>query len=104
MAYCQKCGNEKEYPYGKCPTCGHMPTHPDQQRKMVVDEGGFLWGLLGFCVPVVGLLLYLIWKDERPNTALAAGKGALAYVILTIVGTILYFIFIFIFIGVSGAL
>ena len=53
MAYCQKCGNEKEYPYGKCPTCGHMPTHPDQQRKMVVDEGGFLWGLLGFCVPVV---------------------------------------------------
>ena len=91
MAYCSKCGNEKEYPYGKCPECGFQPPHPDNVRGQAYnDEGGFLWSLLGFCVPIIGLILYLIWKDEKPNTALAAGKGALAYVIFAAVLLVLY--------------
>lgn len=48
------------------------------------DRGGFLWGLLGCCIPVVGLVLFLVWRDEKPKTAKAAGIGALVYVILTI--------------------
>ncbi len=92
MAYCQKCGTEKEYPYGKCYECGFQPNHPEMKNN-AVDEGGFLWGLLGFCVPVVGLILYLIWKDERPKTALAAGKGALAYLIFGAVVFVLYILF-----------
>jgi len=48
------------------------------------DRGGFLWGLLGCCIPVVGLVLFLIWRDEKPKTAKAAGIGALVSVILTI--------------------
>ena len=48
------------------------------------DRGGFLWGLLGCCIPVVGLVLFLVWRDEKPNTAKVAGIGALVSVILTI--------------------
>ena len=48
------------------------------------DRGGFLWGLLGCCLPVVGLVLFLVWRDEKPKTAKAAGIGALVSVILTI--------------------
>lgn len=48
------------------------------------DRGGFLWGLLGCCIPVVGLVLFLVWRDEKPKTAKAAGIGALVFVILTI--------------------
>lgn len=48
------------------------------------DRGGFLWGLLGYCIPVVGLVLFLVWRDEKPKTAKAAGIGALVSVILTI--------------------
>ena len=48
------------------------------------DRGGFLWGLLGCCIPVVGLVLFLVWRDEKPKTAKAAGIGALGSVILTI--------------------
>ena len=48
------------------------------------DRGGFLWGLLGFCIPVVGLVLFLVWRDEKPKTAKVAGIGALVSVILTI--------------------
>ena len=48
------------------------------------DRGGFLWGLLGCCIPVVGLVLFLVGRDEKPKTAKAAGIGALVSVILTI--------------------
>lgn len=48
------------------------------------DRGGFLWGLLGCCIPMVGLVLFLVWRDEKPKTAKAAGIGALVSVILTI--------------------
>ncbi len=48
------------------------------------DRGGFLWGLLGCCIPVVGLVLFLVWRDEKPKTAKAAGIGALVSVILTV--------------------
>ena len=29
----------------------------------VEDNGGFGWGLLGCCIPLVGLILFLVWKD-----------------------------------------
>lgn len=48
------------------------------------DRGGFLWGLLGCCIPIVGLVLFLVWRDEKPKTARAAGIGALVSVILSI--------------------
>lgn len=49
------------------------------------DNGGFLWGLLGFCIPIVGLILFLVWKDQKPKTSKAAGIGALVSVILGVV-------------------
>ena len=49
------------------------------------DNGGFLWGLLGFCIPIVGLILFLVWKDQKPKTGKAAGIGALVSVILGVV-------------------
>lgn len=56
------------------------------------DNGGFLWGLLGYCIPVVGLILFLVWKDQKPNTAKAAGIGALVSVIISVVFYIIYFV------------
>ena len=51
----------------------------------VNDNGGFLWGLLGCCIPIVGLVLFLVWKDQKPKTAKAAGIGALVCVALCVV-------------------
>lgn len=53
------------------------------------DKGGFLWGLLGFCIPIVGLILFLVWKDSKPKSAKAAGIGALVSVIIAVVFYIL---------------
>ena len=53
------------------------------------DKGGFLWGLLGCCIPIVGLVLFLVWKDTKPKTAKAAGIGSHISVILIVVWYIL---------------
>lgn len=60
--------------------------------KTVDDNGGFLWGLLGCCIPIVGLVLFLVWKNEKPNTARAAGIGALVSVGLSVGVYILSFV------------
>ena len=57
----------------------------------VNDKGGFLWGLLGCCVPIAGLILFLVWKDQKPKTAKAAGIGALVSVIIGVVYYIIMF-------------
>ncbi|MBD5463412.1 MAG: hypothetical protein HDR24_10215 [Lachnospiraceae bacterium] len=64
----------------------------------VNDNGGFLWGLLGCCIPIVGLILFLVWKDQKPKTAKAAGIGALVSVILAVA----YYIVVFVIIGAAG--
>lgn len=64
----------------------------------VQDNGGFLWGLLGFCIPVVGLILFLVWKGEKPRTAKAAGIGALVSVILAVI----VYVIMFVILGAAG--
>ena len=54
------------------------------------DIGGFLWGLLGCCVPIAGLVLFLVWKDVKPKTAKAVGIGALVSVCIGV----LYYVLI----------
>ncbi|HJC58642.1 MAG TPA: hypothetical protein H9700_14995 [Candidatus Eisenbergiella intestinipullorum] len=63
------------------------------------DKGGFLWGLLGCCIPIVGLVLFLVWKDQKPKTAKAAGIGALVCVI---VGAVYYILIIALGIGIAA--
>ena len=64
----------------------------------MVDNGGFGWGLLGCCIPIAGLILFLVWKDTKPKTAKAAGIGALVSVIL---GVIYYVAIIALGVGAS---
>lgn len=50
-------------------------------------------GLLGCCIPVVGLVLFLVWKDQKPKTAKAAGIGALVSVILSVLIYVVFIVF-----------
>ncbi len=88
MAYCKNCGAQIDDNAVICPKCGVA----QQSTPPVVDTGGFGWGLLGFCIPLVGLILFLVWKDTKPKTSKVAGIGALVSVILIIVLYVLMFI------------
>ena len=107
MAYCRNCGSQIDDQAAACPVCGAAqsaaptPPQPQQQQQQqapqVVDNGGFGWGLLGCCIPLVGLILFLVWKDQRPKTAKAAGIGALVCVISYVV------LYLFLFVAGLGA-
>lgn len=70
-----------------------------RNNNNVTDNGGFGWGLLGFCIPIVGLILFLVWKGEKPKTAKAAGMGALISVIIGVV----FYILMFVVMGIGAA-
>lgn len=56
------------------------------------DNGSFGWAVLGFFIPIAGLILYLVWRTEKPLSARRAGIGALVSVIVGAVLTVLLII------------
>lgn len=53
-----------------------------------VPSGGM--NVLGFFFPVIGLILYLVWKDQTPRRANAVGKTALiGFVVWTVLSVLL---------------
>ncbi len=87
MAFCKNCGERIDDAAVICPKCGV----PQQTAPTTVDNGGFGWGLLGFCIPLVGLILFLVWRETKPKTSKAAGIGALVSVISVVVIYALFF-------------
>lgn len=95
MAYCRRCGSPISDQAMVCPSCGE----PQYSVPPVQDNGGIGWGLLGCCIPIAGLVLYLVWKDQKPRTAKAAGIGA-----LVAVGLSVFWYFVALVGGISFAL
>jgi len=52
------------------------------------DAPSLGFAVLGFFIPLVGLILYLVWKDKTPQKAKSCGKGA-------IIGFVCSFVFVF---------
>lgn len=90
MKYCSKCGAEIVDEAVVCVKCGAEQTIESKTK----DKGGFGWGTLGCCVPVAGLVLYLVWRDSHPKNAKAAGIGALVYLISVVLFYIAYAVLI----------
>ena len=82
-------GNQQPYGngqyYGNQPPYGYNAPNPED-----VPSAGF--NALAFFFPVVGLILYLVWKDSTPKRAKAIGKWALISVIVGVVCYILMMI------------
>lgn len=105
MTHCKFCGNALRDEDIFCSKCGvhiesqeyHNTNTFESFIPKIEDSGHIGWGLLGFLVPIVGLILFLIWKDEKPKTSLMAGKGALISIILSVVATVLFFIVFLVF-------
>lgn len=93
--FCYNCGNALDEKSYICTKCGVVVGKNKVEKKVSTsnDNAGFGYGVLGFFFPLVGLILYLCWKNEKPNTAKSVGKGALINVI---VGVVIYIIAMFI--------
>lgn len=83
--YCEKCGKEINDNAVVCVYCGCAV----EKRKNAIaerpdDAPSMGFAVLGFFIPLVGLILYLVNKDTAPLKARSAGKGALIGFIVSI--------------------
>lgn len=77
--------------------------HERLRTASPADAGSFGWAVLGFFIPLVGLILWMIWKNDRPGDAGMAGKGALVSMIINVVLFILWSVFAGILFAASGS-
>ena len=88
--FCSKCGKEINDEAVVCVHCG-CPVENKAAAAVAGDAPNTGFAVIGFLIPIVGLILYLMNKDTYPLKAKSAGKGALIGFIVGIVGSILYY-------------
>lgn len=82
--------NYNQIPYGNGQYYGNQaPYGYNAPNPKDVPSAGL--NALAFFFPVVGLILYLVWKDETPKRAKAIGKWAL---ISFVAGIVIYILMI----------
>lgn len=101
--FCKKCGSQLPENTVVCPSCGTVAEVATQQPYQPpyaynppkpYDTGSIGWWFLGFFFPLIGLILFLVWRNDKPLSAKRAGWGALVGVIVSFVSG---FLFSFIF-------
>ena len=96
--YCSNCGNKINDNERFCPYCGAEQNRVTSSPVNTVsndDTGSIGWGLLGFFIPIVGIILYCVWRNEKPLNAKISLKGAIISFILEAVLVVVYVICIF---------
>ena len=89
--FCRNCGKEIDDKAVVCPHCGVATGKTAANGD---DASSVGYGILGFLFPLIGLILYLVWKNEYPLRAKSVGKGALIGVIVSVVVGIIYGVFL----------
>lgn len=122
MKYCTKCGSPSEDNAVFCSNCGEkfgeQPPQPQYSQPpyqppvygapyqqpyrqpaapQKASDGKFIFGLIGFFIPLAGLILWLVLKDEREGDAKRAGRGALISIILSFILGIASFVLMAVF-------
>ena len=90
--YCEKCGSKNEMTSEFCTNCGNKLNKEFSNTTIINSEeekNTFGWGVLGFFVPIAGLILFIIWKKDRPKASKSAGIWALVSVVARVLSSIL---------------
>ena len=103
MKYCQRCGKELMDQAVMCPHCGCAAgTNAAVSANGDAPNAGLL--VLGLFFPLIGLIVYLVMKADKPLAAKSAGKGALIGCLISAVLVVLYvLIFVVLLAGVGAA-
>lgn len=101
--YCTRCGVNQHLSLSEQDTTSKTvdiseppppaPPAPAQTKNPIAatpgskekDGPSFLFGLLSFFQPIIGLVLFLVWKDTLPLRARSCGIAALVSVIISFV-------------------
>ena len=87
--FCKKCGKEILDEAIVCVHCG-CAVEEGKKINSGADAPSTGMAVLGFFVPLAGLIIWLINKESKPLMAKSAGKGALIGFIVSMVFSIIY--------------
>ena len=97
--YCGDCGKKLNSNSKYCPYCGSRVA---SENVTVVnsneDSVNVLLVIASFLVPILGVVLFVIYKDKKTKTSKAYGIAALVGFISKMFFYVLYFIWIFLMI------
>ena len=88
--FCSKCGKEV---HDEAVVCVHCGCAIENKKTSVVnsdDAPNTGFAVLGFFIPLIGLILYFMNKDTAPLKAKSARKGALIGFCVALVCSIIY--------------
>lgn len=122
MKYCTRCGSPSEDNAAFCSNCGEkfgeQPPQPQYQQPQYqqpvygapyqqpyrqpaapqkASDGKFIYGLIGFFIPLAGFILWLVLKGDREGDAKRAGRGAIISIVLAFILGIASFILMAVF-------
>lgn len=96
--YCKNCGRVVDETLTYCENCG-ANLNSISSTNATDDNSSFGFAILGFFIPLLGLIFFLVYEGKKPKRAKSAGKGALigfvTKIVITIILVILYVIFAF---------
>ena len=94
--YCKYCGRIIDDDSKYCVNCGNNVNN-DNGGTISEDAPCKGFAILGFFIPIIGLILYLVYERKQPQRAKSAGKGALigfiTKIVVYITIVVLYIIF-----------
>lgn len=68
------------------------------KEKNVEDDGSIGWYFLGLFVPLAGIIIYALWRKERPKSAKRSLYGfltSIAILVILYISIILYILFLY---------
>lgn len=92
---CSNCGKEIDDNTNFCPNCGYRIVRiyqTDFEPQPVPSGNATLYAVLSFFFPLVGIILFAIWRKSRPEVARKVIIG-------TTIALILYLMLIMIFVA-----
>lgn len=96
--YCKNCGRLVDETSTYCENCG-ANLNSISSTNAADDNSSFGFAILGFFIPLLGLIFFLVYEGKKPKRAKSAGKGALigfiTKIVITIILIILYVVFAF---------
>ena len=111
--FCPTCGSQNSETAGFCASCGNPlkpasatggnaygtppppPPPPPSGGNPGGDQGAdTILKIVAFCFPIVGVILYFVWKQEKPKSAndvckfaaIGFGVGIVLYVMMMAMG------------------
>lgn len=92
--FCNNCGESVAAQAEICPKCGVRV-----KNAAVEDKPNWAVNIISLCcVPLVGIILFFVWKNEKP----VAAKSALIFALIPTALVILFYVVFFVILGVAS--